>query len=88
MECSITIDDGYKNKIRKYHKEKDIIVNNSKNEIIFIVDGELGEDNKEKVKENLNENRNVSLLIIKNLESISDINRRQSLYDNNKIKIK
>ena len=47
MECSITIDDGYKNKIRKYHKEKDIIVNNSKNEIIFIVDGELG-DNKEK----------------------------------------
>ena len=87
MECSITIDDGYKNKIRKYHKEKDIIVNNSKNEIIFIVDGELG-DNKEKVKENLNENRNVSLLIIKNLESISDINRRQSLYDNNKIKIK
>ena len=78
MECSITIDDGYKNKIRKYHKEKDIIVNNSKNEIIFIVDGELGEDNKEKVKENLNENRNVSLLIIKNLESISDINRRTS----------
>ena len=86
MECSITIDNGYKNKIRKYHKEKDIIVNNSKNEIIFIVDGELGEDNKE--KENLNENRNVSLLIIKNLESISDINRRPSLYDNNKIKIK
>ena len=78
MECSITIDDGYKNKIRKYHKEKDIIVNNSKNEIIFIVDGELGEDNKEKEKENLNENRNVSLLIIKNLESISDINRRTS----------
>jgi hypothetical protein len=30
-----TIDDGNKNKIWKYHKEKDIMLNNSKNKMIF-----------------------------------------------------
>jgi len=52
IECNNIIDNVNNNKIWKYHEEKDLIINNSKNKMNFIIQREFGEENQEKVNEN------------------------------------